>query len=233
MKRLSSAVVNDLKLQYRHKFYHVYAIITTIYIVILRLLPAGVVDLLLPVLIFSDPAMLGFYLVAAMVLFEKDAKSLQGISVSPLLPWEYVLAKAISLSTLSVLASLVLALGVRGLSVQWPLLIVGVGLTAMAYVTIGFVITVRHESFNTFLLESILAVTILNLPLLAVFGMVNSRWFYLLPAHPAIQVIIHSFQAGPGMRRVVSSLILLLLWNIALLSVANRQYVRYIKGDQE
>ena len=231
IKRLMSAIGYDLRLQFRHKFYHVYAIITVLYVAALRFLPLGIKDVLLPVLIFSDPAMLGFYFVAALVLFEKDARSLQAIGASPLRPKEYILSKAISLSVLSVLASVALALGVRGANVQWPLLVLGVGLTGMIYVTIGFILTVKHETFSTFLLQSILATAILNLPLLGVFNVVKSPLFYLLPAQPAILLIMESFQTRPSLPQAMLHLLVLVAWNILLLHIGERRYLRYVKGD--
>ena len=73
-RRLTRSVANDLRLQYRHKFYHVYLVITILYLAALRLIPADARPVVLSLLIFTDPAMLGFFFVAALVLFEKDAR---------------------------------------------------------------------------------------------------------------------------------------------------------------
>jgi len=231
MKRLISAIRYDLKLQFRHKFYHVYAIITVMYIILLRYLPLEIKDALLPVLIFTDPAMLGFFFVAALVLYEKDAGSLQAIGASPLRPREYLLSKAISLAILSVLASTVLALGTQGFSVQWPLLIGGVSLTGMSYVTIGFIVTVKHRTFNTFLLESVLVTMVLSIPVLGVFNLVHTPLFYLLPAQPAILLIAQAFAAQEPTVQSLLHLLLLVLWNYLLLIIGERQYLRYVRGD--
>lgn len=231
MRRLLSAIKYDLRLQFRHKFYHVYAIITALYVVAARFMPAEIKDIMLPVLIYSDPAMLGFYFVAALVLFEKDARSLQAVGATPLRPREYILSKAISLSVLSVLASAVLSLGVRGFDVNWPLLILGVGLTGMAYVIIGFIITVKHHAFNTFLMESILVTMVLNLPLLGVFNIYKTPLFYLLPAQPGISLIMQAFSVKPDIMLNALFVVLLLVWNYLLLLLGERQYLRYVRGD--
>ncbi len=231
MKRLISAIGNDIVLQYRFRFYHVYLIVIVVFAAVLRFMPGQLRDLLLPVLAFSDPSILVFFIVAAQVLFEKDAKSLQAISVTPLRPSEYLLAKAISLATLAVLASLLLAVLTKGSDFNPLLLIAGSSLGAMTFVFIGFILVARHHSFTRFMPESMLAIMLFTIPALGYLQLWNSWVFGLLPAWPVLQLVAAAFTDAPDYLMSMVSVAALLLWNSLLLKLAKRQYLKYIKGQ--
>jgi len=129
--RALAAIKADILFQYRHGFYTVYFLITVFYILLLRLLPTEPRTFLAPVLLFSDPAVLGFFFVGGLVLFERKQNLLEGFLVTPLRPGEYLLAKALSLSLISLATSLAIAwLGV-GVPFNPLLLLAGVSLTSI------------------------------------------------------------------------------------------------------
>lgn len=229
MRRLVSAVKQDLRLQFRHGFYYVYGIISVLYIVGLRLSPQAIRELLLPVLIFSDPGMLGFYFIAALVLFEKDARSLQAVSVTPLRPSEYLLAKAISLSTLAVLASTAVAGLGWGLSPRLLLLVPVVGVCGALVVFAGFAVVVRHNTFSLFLLQSIPVLGVLGIPILGILGLVQSPLFYLFPSYPALLAIRGVFQQG-SILLLLFNWALMIVWAYAFYRIALKAHAKYIVG---
>lgn len=231
MKRLIAAIRNDMVLQYRFRFYHVYLIVIVLFAAALRFMPEQVRDLLLPVLAFSDPSVLVFFVVAAQVLFEKDARSLQAVSITPLRPGEYLLAKAISLAALAVLASLLLAVLTKGSDFNLLLLIAGSGLGAITFVLIGFILVARHHSFTRFMPESMLAIVLFTIPALG-YLQVWTTWAYgLLPAWPVLQLVASAFADSPDYLMSLISVAALLLWNCLLLNLARRQYMKYIRGQ--
>lgn len=229
MKRLFSAIANDVRLQFRHGFYHVYLIISTIYIVGLKLLPVPMRMLALPVIIFSDPGMLGFYFIAALVLFEKEARSLQAVNVTPLRPGEYLLAKAISLSTLAILASTVVAVLVWGPKPQLFLLIPLVGLCGAVVVFAGFSLAARHRTFSLFLLQSFPVLFLIGLPVVDILGIYSSPLFYLFPSYPALLAIKSLFISDKPLVLAANTL-LLAGWAYAFYHLALRSYDKHIVG---
>ncbi|KAF0195755.1 MAG: putative ABC transporter permease [Bacillota bacterium] len=229
MRRLVSAVKQDLRLQFRHGFYHVYTIISVLYIVVLRFSPQYVRELLLPVLIFSDPGMLGFYFIAALVLYEKEARSLQAVSVTPLRPSEYLLAKAISLSTLAVLASVVVAGFGWGLTPRLLLLVPVVGVCGTLVVFAGYSFVVRHNTFSMFLLQSIPVLVVLGVPILDILGLVQSPLFYLFPSHPALLAIRGIFLQG-GIFVIIINTAILSIWAYIFYRIALKAHTKYILG---
>ncbi len=230
--RFLSAVHYDLILQYRHYLYHVYVVVTALYVLALYLVPQAGRDLLLPVMIFADPAVLGFYFVAAMVLYEKDARTLQGLSVTPLRGGEYLLSKAVSLSVLSILASFALAVMTRGIHFNALLLVTGVGLTASTYVLIGFAVVARHDNLSMFLLDSILAMSVLGLPMVGYLGILRTPLYYALPGQPALLLIAEAFAKQPDLFLTAGSVALLLVWNVAAFVLAKRQFIHRIMRSE-
>lgn len=243
-RRLLSALRNDVVLQWRHRFYHVYAIVTAVYVATLYFVPRPAAGPVAALVIVSDPAILGLLFVAAIVLFERDDRVLQGLSVSPLRPGEYVAAKAASLTVLALGASLVLATAAwlaKGATFDPLLLVVGVGLTGLAFSLIGLALVVRCESLSRFLPTAILAELVLSLPGGGYFGLLKSPALYLLPTLPAMNVIGAAFGVGPGGKGggLVSgpaggpafiwlSVAALAGWTVVLYFWARSSYVRFV-----
>lgn len=224
--RLRSAIRYEVVLLFRHYFFHVYAIVSLFYIVVLRFIPVDIRVAILPALLFSDPGMLGFFFIAAIVLFEKDARSTQAISVSPLRPREYLLSKAVALAMLSLSASLAVAVATVGLGFSFGSLILSITLCGMVFALVGFCLVARHKTFSTFLLEAMMATLLINLPFLDLLGILESPFFYVLPSHPAIRAVV----AAMAGKLAILDVSLLVLWVFILLAIGQRQFRRHIVG---
>lgn len=235
LRRFAIAVRFDVVNQWRHRYYHVYAVITALYVAGLHFLPRPVADVALPLVIFGDPAILGFLFVAAIVLFERDDRVLEGVSVSPLRPGEYVTAKAVSLAVLSVAASLAIALSVRGLSFNLPLLVLATGLTGSAFALIGLGLVAPHANLSRFLFVAVLAELVLNLPLVGLFLVGESPVLYALPTLPGLAAISAAFGLQPlsleparGPLAILTQLALLVVWNGVLFRWASGRFRRWV-----
>ena len=128
VRRFASMVRWDVRLQRRYGLYAVYAVVTVAYALALQLVPEGFRADALVLVVFSDPVVLGFYFIAALVLFEKGDGVLDALVTSPLSTRVYLASKAISLTLLAVLASLVLAVATVGTGFDPAPLMVGVAL---------------------------------------------------------------------------------------------------------
>ena len=176
----------DVRLQFRYGFYAVYAVLTLTFAGILRSLPAGVADTGLVLVVFADPSFLGFYFVAALVLFEKRDGVLDALVVSPLSTSAYLLSKALSLALLATAAITLLG----GFSdVGWPALLVAVALTSTLFVFIGFVAVARFDSVNAYFMTALAYMSVLGLPVLGLLGLFETPLYYLLPAQPPLVLL--------------------------------------------
>ena len=187
--RIMTALKQDLKFQFRHKFYHAYLIVSIIYIALLLSLPGDLRPFIAGIIIFSDPAMLGFFFISAIILLEKGDRILESLFVTPLKLEEYITAKLASLGALSLLTSLVIVLITIETRVNYLLLIVGVILTAATFTIFGLAITAWIKSVNQFLIISTLFSMIAVLPVIGYFGLADSWLFYLWPSQPALLMI--------------------------------------------
>ena len=206
--RFLSVLKFDILFQFRHGFYAVYLVVCGLYIGILRMLPEDIATSLLPVIIFTDPAMLGFIFIGAIVLLEKDERTIQSVFVTPLRLGEYFASRLVSLGIISLVTSLAVAIAQRGVSFYPHMLIPGVLLTAGFFTLIGFAVAAKVRSFNEFLMGSALVIAFASLPLLDHFHVVDSPFFYLLPSQASLILIRGSFVGAPVAEQVYAILYL-------------------------
>ena len=227
--RFASALKFDILFQFRHGFYAVYLIICLLYVAVLKMLPDSVSSALLPVIIFTDPAMLGFIFIGAIVLLEKDERTIQSLFVTPLKIGEYFASRLVSLGIIALLTSLSVALAVRGLDFYPHMLIPGVLLTAGFFTLIGFAVAARVRSFNEFLMGTALVIALASLPLLDHFVVLESPFFYLLPSQASLILIRGAFSGAPFAEQMYAFLYLL-VWCLAGWKLATVQFKSRVIG---
>ncbi len=156
-------LLTELKLQVRGGFWTVYAVITAAYLAVLSPLPPAVFERVLPVLVFSDPAALGLFVVGALVLLERREGVLQALAHAPRSPSAWIWAKVVTLTGLSVVVAMVVAAGSAAL-VRPDLLVLAVAPTSVLCVLIGIAVVSRTPTFDRFLAASAVAATPLSMP---------------------------------------------------------------------
>lgn len=189
---LTRAVFWDLRLQLRYQIVTVAVAVSVLYEVLFRLLPAARSDEVTVLLIFADPTTIGFLFVGVLVLFERGAETLYAVVVTPLSPGQYLWSKAISLTSISVLCSLFVAVGAKGTAFNPLPLLFGVTLTSLALVFVGFVAVARVQSVNEYLLIVPMYLVPATLPILALAG-IESPLFYLFPTYGTVLLLEAAF----------------------------------------
>lgn len=148
--RLFSLIRNDVKFQFRYGFYVIYAILCIFYIGILFALPESIRKTVAIVLIYSDPAALGMFLMGAMLLLEKSEHILQTFAVSPVRVEEYVLAKVAAMAVTATVIAGVLALA-AGME-RWPLIALFAGITSVLFTLLGIALASKITTLNQFII---------------------------------------------------------------------------------
>lgn len=190
----ASMLTWDVRLQHRHGFYAVYALLSVVFVLGLQTIGPGLRSDAAVLLVVAEPTLLGFYFIAAMVLFEKDAGVLDALVVSPLGGRGYLASKVCTLSLLAVLVATVVAvLGHGGATRLW-VLVVGVALAAPLFVLLGFVAVARFDSVNAYFISAVGWGTVLFLPLFGYVGLVETDLFYVLPAQPVLLLVEGGFR---------------------------------------
>ena len=146
--RLINAIKSDIKFQYKQGFYFIYIVITLVYILILSKLPKNIMKVAAPIVIFSDPSVLGLFFIGGIVMLEKVQGIIYCIIVTPLRIKEDILAKIISLSAISVIVVVIITLTLDGVSVNWILLFFTIILTSTFFTLCGFFIGSDCNTIN-------------------------------------------------------------------------------------
>ena len=225
----------NVKLQFRHGFYYAYLFITVVYIIGLRLLAPGLREFVTPVLIFSDPSMLGIFFVGGIVLLERNDNTLESLFVTPLKSGDYCIAKALSLGILALSSSLVLAVaGTGGFGFDWPSLIVGTFLTSTLFTFTGLSLSVRTEQVIGYILTAVPIVVVAAAPLLNFLGATDSYLFYLIPTQASLSLLAGGVTPGSvPVRELIMSTGILLVWNAGAWLWAGHRFRKHLAGAME
>jgi fluoroquinolone transport system permease protein len=211
MKRLLRTIGWDLLLQWRYQIITVAIVITVAYTLVFKLLAKDGFDEILVLLIFSDPAMIGFIFIAAMVLFEKGSGTINALIITPLRKREYLFSKAISLGSIAMLCSLVMAIAGHGWRFNYFLFIYGVAFTSFIFTFIGFIGVSRVKSMNQFVIIIPFFLIPFVLPLLNFFNLTNSWMLYLIPTQSFLDLLWSSF-SPVATGRIIFAIIYLPIW---------------------
>ncbi|MPM25738.1 hypothetical protein SDC9_72238 [bioreactor metagenome] len=183
--RTRALLRGDIHFQYKYGFYFLYLVFTLIYIGLLYALPPAWREMAAVLMIFSDPAAMGLYFMGAIVLFEKSERALNSIAISPVKPFEYVLSKLVSIAIISAAVALVIGLGGK---IQFnPLyFFVGAFFGSCLFSAVGLMIAANIGSLNQFIVATIPAEILINIPAVA--------WLFgwrppLMILHPGAAII--------------------------------------------
>jgi fluoroquinolone transport system permease protein len=186
MNNLKNMLRWEFLLLYRYKIIHI-----SLLSVLLYFLSTQAVESLQgqtqvhSVLLFFDPAIIGIVFVGALVLFEKSENVLQALVITPMKMDEYLLSKLISLTILSLISAfvfMILMMVFNQTAFHIPFLIIGIILTSVMLILLGFIIVARVQSVNGYLLGVVISFMGLSFPpLLHVFKLFESPIFYLWP----------------------------------------------------
>lgn len=192
MKRLLTAIRWDATLQFRNGFYYAAAAVAVIWSLLLRQVPTDKLAWLLPGLILGNLLINTFYFIGGLLLLEKDEGTLTAQIVTPLRTREYLAAKLVTLTLLSLVENGLITLIAYGWHVRFFPFMIGITLASVIFALVGFLVVIRYDAINEYLLPSMLYGGSLTLPLFAYFG----NWdHWLVYLHP-LQAPLLLLQAG-------------------------------------
>jgi fluoroquinolone transport system permease protein len=154
----------------------------------------------------------------AIILFEKSERVLASLAVSPVKPGEYLAAKLGSLAILACLVAVVIATG-GGLPVRYLLFVPGLILTSGLFSAVGLTIAARSTSLNRFILATIPAELLINIPAILYLFVWRSPWLLFHPGVCLIELSRDGAYAWPA-------LLILLLWLIPAWLLTRRAVCR-------
>lgn len=218
----------DMRYQFKYGFYFLYVIVSAAYIGILLMLPVEIRRQGAAVIIWSDPAALGFFFSGGIVLLEKGEGLHSYFSIVPVTTGEYILAKVLSLSVISTMAGLTIAsFGLKG-RVDYLLLVPGLLAGSALFTLFGLAVGSMARSVNHYLAMGVPAGIILMAPsVLTVFGV----------THPLLEVLpstllLRSLCITVGLQLQRSAALImtgLLIWLFPAYWLAKKHFILYLQ----
>jgi fluoroquinolone transport system permease protein len=209
----------DIRFQLKHGFYLVYAIITVMYLIILSFLPENILSIALPLIVYSDPSVLGLFFIGGIVLMEKGQGVLMVLVVSPLRTSEYILSKVISLTIVSVLAAFAITWFSYYPTVNWWLLLVATILTSGIFTLLGIMINAGCNTVNQYMLKTIPYMLLFILPCFTLLGFPYSELFVIIPSVAALKLMLGAYHGISGFEMAALAIYLFAI-NYMLLKLA-------------
>ena len=228
--RTISAIAYDIKFQIRHGFYYAYAFVSILYIVLLRLMPAETRNYLSILVLLTDPTVLGFFFIGGIVLLEKDQSILSSLFVTPLKVHEYIMAKLVSLTLLSLLSSAAIAFLSTPGSFDPMLIVIAVVPSSVFFTLAGIALAVRVKSITGYIIASPFFLTPFILPLFGFLKLFSFPLNYLLPGYGTLQLLEGAYN-GILFADAVYSTVLLLIWCMISYIWAGKWFSKYVIAD--
>ena len=140
----------DVRQQYRYGFYWLYLFFTLFYVFALRVMPAEWQSTVSQLIILTDPVLIGFVFMGAIILFERSEHVVNALSVTPIKIWQYLFSKVISLTLIALLSSEAILLLSSLNQTIWTLVAIALGSTL--FTLIGVILSSQVSSLNGFVL---------------------------------------------------------------------------------
>ena len=213
MKTLAHLIRHDFLLLARNKIITISVFLTAIYVVLFKALSSfGPAEKFLVLVIFNDPALLGFLFIGVMVLFEKNENTIAALAVTPMRLHMYILSKSLALTTISLGCCVAMVIAAYGMKINWGHFILAAILTTMIFSFLGFIVVAGERSFNDYILKAIGIILLLSIPFFGYFEIVHLDWFFLFPSYPGILLFDFSFRENVALKELLLGYGLACLW---------------------
>lgn len=229
MSRLAAVVRLDLRLQWRYGAIMAAMAAAAAWVGVLNKVPERALPVAVPLIVFLDSALLGFFFLPAMVLFEKGERTLPALMATPLRFGEYLTSKLATFAGLALASAAVVAVGGRGVRFDPLALAAGVLLLSVLSSLISLIAVARFDAITRYLVWVPLPTSPLALPLLDFFGVLHSPLFWGIPTHGALRLIGGAFGSVTTFQ-VTAAVVSQMAWIAALVPVARWAFQRHVFG---
>lgn len=186
---LATLVAHETRLQYRYGIYVAYAFVVVFYVAVLAWGGAYLPPVFVGFVIYSDPAVLGFFFLGALMMLEKAEGVRRALAVTPVTATDYFAAKAAPLTLLGLVAVAAMTPLIHG-SVDWPVLMGAVLLTSLTYLGVGVPIALHFRTVTSYLMGSAGLLMPIILPTFLAFLDPMPVWAMLYPTTAQLRLIL-------------------------------------------
>jgi fluoroquinolone transport system permease protein len=198
---LVTLVAHEARLQYRYGIYVAYAFVVAFYVFVLVWGGAFLPPAFIAFIIYSDPAVLGFFFLGALMMLEKAEGVRAALSVTPMAAGDYFIAKVLPLTLLGLMAAALMAVLVHG-TVDWPVLVGAIVLTSLTYLGVGVPVALTFRTVTSYLIGSSGLLMPIVLPSFLAFLDPMPVWAAVIPTTAQLRLIMNGVGASaddPGL----------------------------------
>ena len=205
MRQLAHLLRWDFIHLQRNQMISISLLVGAVYLGIFYLLRSmGTLENLLIVMIFNDPVVMSYLFAGVLLLFERDQRTREVLSVAPLSWTAYLWSKGLSLSVIATFVALSMVWIGYGFIFNYLHFLVACFGTSLLFVWLGCITGEQSNGFNAYLVRSIGFFIPIALPLLSLFNVWDHPILYLIPSFPGILLLKASFQSIEGWQYLYS-----------------------------
>jgi len=205
--------------------------ITAFYVLVIYIIKDFAnVDKFITLLIYNDPAIVGFIFIGISIILEKDQQVLSALFVAPLNLHLYLASRIITLSTIGYCGALAMVLMANGTSFNLILFSVGAFSTCILFCLMGiFVVSFTTEILH-FLLRAIPLLIVMSVPLLNYFELTDLGILKFFPVQGGLNLMVNSYRSEQNFWEVVFGFISIVFWTPLLYWAVYRIFARRMVG---
>ncbi len=231
MKLLLTLIRTDWQLQWRQGLFYAAFFVIVLWIAIFSQLTGLVLRYLLPIMLYIDLSIFGFFFMAGLLYLEKGEGALTALVVTPVRGWHYLVAKLVTLTALGLGASLLIVAAIQPATLNWPILVAALLLNSLFFTLISFAIAARYDGISEFLIPAILVLGVAQIPFVDSFGVWGGWPLYLLPFQAALLLIRAAFEPIWGWQWLYAT-VYLVAWIALSYWWALRNFERLVVREQ-
>ena len=185
---------NDVRLQVRNGIYYAYGFVLLIYLTLLYFSGEYLPIWALGLLIYSDPAVLGFFFLGALLILEKSEGTRTALAVTPMPATHYYISKTLSLTLVSLVSAMLIALFAHE-HIHWPLYLTTVIFVSVTFISIGFPIALYFKTATSYLMGAAAILAPIMLPMFFALAPSFPIWAFLFPPAVHFRLVLVSLGA--------------------------------------
>lgn len=199
--------------------------ITAFYVLIIYLLKdLENVDKFITLLIYNDPAIVGFIFIGVSLILEKDQEFFL-LFVTPSTHHVYLISRIITLSTMGYIGAIAMVIAAMGATFNFIHFSVGAFSTCVLFSMMGvFVVSYTTEILH-FLLRAVPLLIFMSLPLLNYFELTEWSLLRVFPVQGGLNLTINSFADSPSSSELIFGYVSIAIWTPLLYWLVFRTFV--------
>ncbi len=161
------------------------------------------VEKFITLLIYNDPAQVGFIFIGISIILEKDQEVLPALFVTPLNQHIYLISRIMTLSAIGFFGALAMVLTAKGTSFNFIHFSIGAFSTCILFGLMGIFIVSYTTEILHFLLRAVPLLIFMSLPLLNYFELTDLSVLKLFPVQGGLNLMINSYRESPNFREII------------------------------